>query len=161
MSQYDEIYAPATAGLPAIPYFPPGGPATPPPPCPLGGEYYYPRENWWMPPPQQSFALMEAWPRPPTAALGPQGYSLSPMAALAKWVKPEQIGIGGITAVAMGARGCPTPWSERTLYSRPKAADAEADIARRSAIDEELANEQGSAGSPSIKAAAPRWWPWG
>jgi hypothetical protein len=45
------------------------------------------------------------------------------------------------------------------LYSRPKAANAEADIAQRSAIDEGLAEEQER--EKNIKTTAPRWWPWG
>ena len=129
----------------------------PPPPCPLGGEYYYPRENWWMPFPQQSFALIPPWPRMPVRAAGPQGFELSPVAATADFVNPKQIGIGGITALAMGARGCPTPWSERTLYSRPKAANAEADIRNQEATDRGLEEEEGR----EAKRTPPRWWPWG
>lgn len=143
--------------LPPIPYLPPGGPATPQPPCPLNGEYYYPREHWFMPWPQQSFALIPPWPSPPLAASGPQGYRLSPMAATGKWVSPSQIGIGGITAAAMGARGCPTPWSERTLSSRAKAADVQAYIVKQEAKDEALANAQ----AQNPKLMPPRWWPWG
>jgi len=107
-----------------------------------------------MPWPQQSFALIPPWSSPPLAASGPQGYRLSPMAATAKWVNPAQIGIGGITAAAMGARGCPTPWSERTLSSRAKAADVQTYIVKQEAKDQALANAQ-------AKLMPPRWWPWG
>lgn len=141
------------ASLPPVPYLPPGGPAVPPPPCPLGGEYYYPREKWWMPHPQQSFALISPWPRMPVESQGPQGYSITPVAETAKHVPRSQIGIGGITAYALGSQGCPTPWSERTLYSRPKAADAEQDIKEQATKDEEQAN--------TPRFTAPRWWPFG
>jgi hypothetical protein len=156
MSEYAYNDQPG-ATLPPVPCLPPGGPAIPPPPCPLGGEYYYPRENWWIPYPQQSFALIPPWPRMPVAAAGPQGFELSPVAATAKWVNPSQIGIGGITAVAMGARGCPTPWLERTLYSRPKAADVQEYIIKQEAKDAALAHEQ----EREAKLMPPRWWPWG
>ena len=139
--------------LPPIPYLPPGGPAVPPPPCPLGGEYYYPREKWWMPHPQDSFALIPPWPRLPVASQGPQGFSLTPVAEIAKHVPRSQIGIGGITAYAMGTPGCPTPWSERTLYSRPKAANVERDIQEQARKDKEQENLP--------RPSAPRWWPFG
>ena len=155
--EFGAAYGTSTVGLPAIPYLPPGGPAVPPPPCPMNGEYYYPRESWWMPYPQQPFALIPPWPRPPVQSLGPQGNTLPPVAATAEWVKPSQVGIGGITALAMGARGCPTPWSERTVSSRLKAANVESDIERQAKQDQGLEEEQAREAKPT----PPRWWPCG
>ena len=89
----------------------------------------------------------------PAAAQGPQGFSITPVAQTAKHVSRDQIGIGGITAYAMGTPGCPTPWSERTLYSRPKAANVEQDIKEQAQKDKEQENQP--------RLSAPRWWPFG